>query len=161
MRAGAGDSGAVGFAAVAGVEATASGAGVTEKAGVIRVADGAGSSAVRSNRGSVMARSTEGLNEARGAGCRFGDAGGGRLGRTSGESADVVERRIGRRGRRLVGRGQRHDGAVVDSVQLAPDLGERLVFALESLDEAEAGEMPVVVLRTGARRGVHAPAAPG
>ncbi len=56
MRAGAGDSGAVGFAGVAGVEAAASGAGVTEMAGVIGVADGAGSSAVRSNRGSVMAR---------------------------------------------------------------------------------------------------------
>ena len=134
-------------------------AGVTGMTGVIGVAEGAGSSADRSNRGCVMARGID-ARRSRVPGVASASRAVVAL-LAARESADVVERRVGRRGRRLVGRGEREDGVVVDGVEPSTDLGERLVLALESLDEAEAGEVPVVVLRARARAQRPRRAAPG
>jgi hypothetical protein len=51
---------------------------------------------------------------------------------------------------RQVGLGERHDLIVAEGFEAAPDLGQRLVFALEALDETQASEVLVAVLGAGA-----------
>jgi hypothetical protein len=73
---------------------------------------------------------------------------GGRVGRRH-DAADVVERGVGRRRRGRLG-GDLQDRCVVERGELAADVRQRLVLALEALDEAQPREVGVVVFGAGA-----------